>query len=528
MAKKKYKIVQNIEEESILEEFKSVAMVKELEVPDDSGYVHHVFEGSFKSMEDQTLEDLYPDNRELALIKGLGGLLPPTREQYIIIRKARPIGDRTETDWQGDKISAEAEQDLMNQGYNTPVLQDHKHTIEDRPPVGMCIESGVDDRGLWETYAIPLTSYNEDMVQALKLGQVNKISIGTLIRPENKVCNSCLKRSSKEKSIYSRACNHKPLMKDENGEYCSYTVKKIDRYLERSFVNVPARMGTSLKSLDVDKINSTDNLDLKKVDGDILEELNMTKEELVAAMTEAYNKALETHFPKDEKNETAATMDNVKTIEGSTTVADETNKAANDASLINGTTGSTPNDASAKVSSNGGSTPNDATLKDVEEKAKDPKEPDADDKAAKEKDECMKDQADPVPHVEPPVAPQQELVTITASLKSDISKMFEDNKSAFVGQTDSLTKTLNDQTEKFNKLLEVVAKQGETILDLQNSQKSLSESVQKAMVMSSKETLEKLVDVASQVSASSKTTEVTNKSMRDFIDVFVGAPKGDK
>ena len=169
--------------------YKQVAINKGLDVPDeDTGLVftEHISSNCFKKFKGQSLEDFRPNEEEIGLINQLS-MIPQAAPAWMCLRDVDPIGPPEAVDSQGDRFSKESTKDLVEQAINTPILMDHNHDIADRPPIGTCIKSRMTPKGPRETWAIPIEDYNGAIIKGLLNGTVNKVSVGMLIMPDNKI-----------------------------------------------------------------------------------------------------------------------------------------------------------------------------------------------------------------------------------------------------------------------------------------------------------------------------------------------------
>jgi hypothetical protein len=230
------------------EEVRAVSIKKSLPEPEEeTGLVMYKSMGSTgtlkaaKTMVEEN-QSLSPSMEEMKLINEFS-VVPQEAHQWMVLRNINVLGLGNEVDVQGDKFSKDAEQDIVDGGPATPVLMDHSHNLNNLPPLGICLSSRMTKEGPRETWGIPLEDYHAPLIKGIKNGTVRSISVGILVDPNHKVCSSC------NMSIYSYACPHEPGQVDESGKPVSVTINKVARYLERSVVNVPARMKTAIKSL---------------------------------------------------------------------------------------------------------------------------------------------------------------------------------------------------------------------------------------------------------------------------------------
>ena len=221
---------------------KQLCLNKGLETPDESGIITFQLEASLKKVKSQSIKDMIPTAEEMALISEYA-MVEQDPSNFLMLRNVDPIGDPKAVDSQLDMFSKQAEKNLVEGAPGTPLLINHDHDIAN-PPVGFVISSRLTNKGPRETIAIPLDNGNDAVVKGLLNGSINKLSVGIQVYLADTLCNSC----EKETSIYSFACPHTPGQLDEKGNKTTKTINKVARYLERSLVNVPARLGTSTKS----------------------------------------------------------------------------------------------------------------------------------------------------------------------------------------------------------------------------------------------------------------------------------------
>lgn len=243
-------------EDLTLKSICETALKKSLPVPNDAGLV--LYESSVKeSLKGNSKggtfskNSLIPTEEDMELINQ-HAMDFQEAHQWITVKKVNVLGDAKEPDYQGDTFSGQSEKNLIEQAVPHPILTDHNHAMGSdgrTPPVGFCIKSVPSPKGPIETWAIPLTDYNASIVQGIKNGSIRSVSVGMLISPHDKVCNSC------NKSIYSYSCPHEPGQMDEMGKPVTVSINKVNRYLEASFVNAPARIGAGIekKSVEVEK-----------------------------------------------------------------------------------------------------------------------------------------------------------------------------------------------------------------------------------------------------------------------------------
>lgn len=224
-----------------------VAIQKELPVPDEAtGLVLYEHSASLVSEDEfgaKAVKVCSPSDKQMEIINNQC-LEPQDKENWMIIKGINPLGVAAEPDAHSDVFSKAAERDMAKQAFWTPVIINHDHQMN--PPIGRCLEASAGKEGLRETWAIPKASYNAEYREAILHGNMPEISVGAFIEGKDKLCNSC----GDGKSIYSMDCPHIPGRPDpKTGQKTTVTINRVQRYAERSLVNIPARLGTSVKSL---------------------------------------------------------------------------------------------------------------------------------------------------------------------------------------------------------------------------------------------------------------------------------------
>ena len=254
----------------------------------------------------KSIDDLYPDDEELELINRMA--MMPMKKEQVIVLDGYPTSKEMDDDH--EHMTMKALNSFVNQAVNTPLIMDHNRSLHSRMPVGMTMLSEMKNGGVHEKYAIPLTDYNKDVVTALLNGSVNKLSIGALTKPSNRVCDSC------DKSIFDRDCPHIPGRVDEKGNLVTVSIKDIDRVLERSLVNAPALKSASIGRKPLSKDLSDEGLieefskaldnfnldtividnetieDSKSMDNDIVTEQKEDVQQVVGVSSEAVTEAI--------------------------------------------------------------------------------------------------------------------------------------------------------------------------------------------------------------------------------------------
>ncbi len=220
----------------------SVAIKKDLPVPDEtSGLVEY---HSYGALDNDFLEkrvgSTVPTERHMALINEFARS-PQEKDGWEVYDDCDPLGAPDEIDSHFDVFDRAALRDMQKGAPQSPILTDHDHSLGANPPMGICIAAVVTKEGrLKETWAFPKEDYNAGIRMGLSKGLIRSVSVGIFVSPKDKICNSC-----GDKSIYDMSCSHYPGDKDGT----SVTIKRVKRYAERSLVNIPARLGTSVKGL---------------------------------------------------------------------------------------------------------------------------------------------------------------------------------------------------------------------------------------------------------------------------------------
>ncbi len=441
-------------EKLTLKQMIEVATKKELPVPNESGLVSFYSHGTLSS-DEESLEkksgganSLEPTEEELFTINEIAKV-PQEKSNWTILRNVDPVGDPDLVDSHGDVFSPTSLKDMAAQALATPVLCDHDHDLGGKPPIGMCIAARVSKGRLKETWALPNEDYNSAIVKGMLNGTINKISIGAFINPKDKICNSCETRS-----IYSVECPHYPGGTDEKGNVTTVTIKRVKRYAERSLVNVPARLGTSVKSLFTEENvvlrveNRCEGLEIITRDNVIIGE-SKSLEEPSATISPVIN----------EDSIVSEKQEDVKAPEEVQEPAQEQEVVAPAAPV-------------------------------TEEEAKE-------DAAPQEE----------VKSVELPVVKALEVEALTKSFVESLKVDVE-----------STNKALEQVNEKFVKLAEMQEKSANDLGALTASVLALTEQVQKAVEMSSEETIEKLYEVVAGLKAQvDSQKEVVLPSVNDQI-----------
>lgn len=224
-----------------------VAIKKEIEVPDENtGEIFYESSACLVGEDEFGAKSVKvgpPSDKQLELINSKS-LEPQLKENWMILSNINPIGVAAEKDAHYESFDKAAERDMAKQAFWGPVLKNHDHDMN--PPIGRCLSATVGKEGLRETWAIPIASYNAEYREAMMQGNMPEISVGAFIAAGDRICDSC-----GDKSIYNIECSHMPGRLDpKTGKLNTVTIKRVKRYAERSLVNIPARMGTSVKSMD--------------------------------------------------------------------------------------------------------------------------------------------------------------------------------------------------------------------------------------------------------------------------------------
>lgn len=523
------------------ETLKSVALKKNLQEPeaDSSMILEKRMVDISKSVSKATsVADLHPTDKELALINKLA-ILPQKADRWLMLRNVNPIGVGSDVDSDGDIFEKGAEQDLVDQAFNTPLLTDHAHDIAGTPPVGMCVLSKMTANGPRETIAIPIELYNENMIKGLMSGQLNKISVGMLVNAACKICVAC------NRSIYSTLCPHEKGEIDSSGNRLQVRITRVERYLERSLVNVPARLGTSTKALnsmdDLDKYftamkggdpfdaitNNTvveqggPNTSVHVYDGESISEAlggavipSERKEKSHIDTIETVNKTIEGSIVADKAQEETKELDTKAAVDKTAEeakAAEDTSKAAEEVKSAD--------DKSAEDKSADEKAAEEKAMED--EKAKKPADDgDADDKSAEAKSEEKATET----KAEEKSLDVEALNKSVATLEASTKKFLDASEKAvgFEATVKSLVETNKAQGETIQKLLDGAASvnkhmeaQNDRIEKLLGLQEELAKSVKEAMEVSSLNTMEQLselINTASEMSADNKSANLDLKN----------------
>lgn len=522
--------------------FKEIALLKNLEVPnEETGLVFNKSVARISQAPVLQLSELYPDEKELALINK-GAVLAQKADKWIVLRNVNPLGIAEEPDSDSDVFSNSAQEDMKSQAKSTPLLEAHCHDREG-PPAGMCIAAKMTAKGLRETIAIPIEKYNEEIIRGILNGTYCHLSVGVLVFPENKICTAC------EKSIYSYSCPHEPGQIDPmTGKRIVVRLDRVERYLERSLVHVPARLNTSIKSVAQPTADEVDaRFAALRADTDLThaEEAitNNSPLELfgaeVGVNTFDGESIVEALGGVSLEKSHLDTIETVKTIEDSIVAdkAQEETKEVNakaadlEAKNIMGETG----DADpAKY--NPKAVEEDGCVKSEEKAAPaDPEDADDDEKAvaAKAAEKAMEDEkaAETKAAEEKAVEDKSKemdysksfasLEMSTKSLSDVVSKV-----SAHEATVKSLIEANKAQGETITKLLEAstvankhMEAQNDRIEKLLDLQEQLAKSVSEALQVSSQETLEALSDLvnsAVELTADNKSASLDVKKNSDW------------
>lgn len=444
-----------------IKQMQEVALQKNLpSIDEESGYVLHesnarlVTEDEFGA---KAVKVCTPSDKQMDLINAQC-LEPQEKENWMIIKGVNPLGVGSEPDSHHDVFDKAAERDMAKQAFWTPIIKNHDHEMN--PPIGRCLEATAGKDGLRETWAIPKASYNAEYREALLQGNMPEISIGAFISPMDKICNSC-----GDKSIYSHECSHYP--GDKNGT--TVTIRRVKRYAERSLVNIPARLGTSVKSLAPE------------------------------SLTEAYEKAKEDSISK----EMAPNYDHLKETFQSFPTASDIEKAVKDAlhSAFGGDDGSpatiTPviNEKESSVS--------EVDNKNVE--APEAQEP-------SEKQETAPAEA---AASEEATAPEQEVKSVEVPVIKELE--LEELTKSFKVEVEPVTKALAEVNEKFVQLNELQEKNAKDLGALTEIVTKLAQHVEALGNFSSEDVLNQVVELVAQLK-DQKATEPINKAPENFSD----------
>lgn len=456
-----------------------IAIAKEMDVPDEgTGLILHKFGSTIKQEEGDefqekrasTEKDLVPTQAEMEMINASARIEQDAGNWYVF-RNVNVTGPLDSVDSHGDIFSMRAAKTMSEQvtpQEASPILTDHWHDLGDRPPIGKAITAKATAKGLIESWAIPKEDYNSSIVKGLLNGTINKISIGAFVNPADKLCNSC-----GNKSIYDSACPHIPNRKDEKGNMVTVTIKDVKRYAERSLVNIPARLGTSVKSL----APAEDDSISKEMapDYDHIKETFQsfpTSADIREAIDKGIKNALNSVFDGSE-SEPPATIPPV--ISEDSIVAEKDVKAP------------------------------EAEEPSEKEETTAPEAPVAEDKT-----EAAEPQEE-VKSVEVPVVKSLEVEELTKSFTDSVKTDLE-----------SVNKTLADTNEAIKSFKELQDEQSAQVKTLVESVAALAEQVAKLAEFSTEEAVEKLLEVAGQIKEQQAPApaKAELKSFNDIVDML--------
>lgn len=448
---------------------KQISLNKGLSEPDELGIINCQLEVSLKGVKSKSIKDMTPTDEELALIAEYS-MVEPDKANFLMLRNVDPIGDPKAVDSHLDKFSRQAEKDLVEGAPGTPLLKNHDHDLGNSGPVGYVIASKLTNKGPRETIAIPLDNGNDAIVKGLLNGSINKLSVGIQVYHADTLCNSCEKATS----IYASACPHMPGQKDEKGNVTTKTINKVARYLERSLVNIPARLGTSVKSLEI--IEEIASLGI------------CTTEELAEATGIGMSKALESAFgdtteaSTDSQNSTSDTITPVNKTTEECTVADDQKEVKAEEVVVE-----TAKKAETEVKA-------EATVEETVETAK--------------AEEAKVEAAEAVTET-------KELKVSLSEESSEIIKSLTAASTDTSAKVEKLLETVTTQAgliAKQSEQLEASAKQIEALTELQ---KALVETVDKAVGVTTEDVLKKFMEVvkAASVAKEAKSTPVDNSDL---------------
>lgn len=453
--------------------FKQVAISKGLVEPDDNGIVTYEISTNLKGAKGKSAKDLEPTDDEMELINE-AALFPQEKKDYIVLRNVNPIGDPAAVDSHLDKFSRQAEKDLVAGAPNTPLLYDHNHDLEGKPPVGMVISSKLTNKGPRETIAIALDAGNDSIIKGITKGFINKLSVGIQVYHADTLCNSCEKATS----IYASACPHMPGQKDEKGNVTTKTINKVARYLERSLVNIPARLSTSVKALE-------DIIDQSLEEGNAALALQAMKElndRVTEASTDSQNSTSDTITPVNKTTEDTPVM-----AEDQKTVTPEEQAVLDAAKQV---------ELDAEVA------------KAAEQEAKAKADAEAVEAELKAKAEAEALEAAKVTEV-------KELKVSLSDESNEVIKSLTAASTETSAKVEKLLETVTTQAgliAKQSEQLEASAKQIEALTELQ---KALVETVDKAVGVTTEDVLKKFMEVvkAASVAKEAKSTSVDNSDL---------------
>jgi soluble cytochrome b562 len=262
------------------------------------------------------------------------------------------------------------------------------------------------------------------------------------------------------KSIYDSSCPHIPNRKDEKGELTTVTIKDIKRYAERSLVNIPARKGTGVLAPMAQESGFK---------SDSLLDINL---QLSPASVEKLSKVMEELGQDSEIAESqSAPEDTIPPVINEDSIVAEKEVQEQEAPAVEETT---------EVVEEAGAT----APEEVQEEVK---------------------------SVEVPVVKEIELEVLTKSFAESLN-------------LEATNKAVAETNEKISKFLEAQEKQAEDIQTVKDVLKALIETVDKAVKLSNEETLEKILEVASQlkdsVEAQKAAAPKLPTNMNDMVDLL--------
>lgn len=527
----------------------AVAIQKELPVPDEaSGLVEYHSYGVIDNEYIDKRAGTVPSDRHMEIINSLSRD-PQEREDWEVYTGMDPVGDPQEVDSHGDVFDKAALRDMQKGALGSPVLTDHNHEMGANPPMGICIEASITKEGrLKETWAFPKEDYNAGIRMGLSKGLIRNISVGIFVSPRDKICNSC-----GDRSIYSMECPHYPGDKDNT----SVTIKRVKRYAERSLVNIPARLGTSTKSLAPDSFPSKEDIDkviqevteqtdkklysrgkvtkrLTEQDPPMVFDLLFNYDEVFLQilvpegkdLTGANSLGLQ-NYVTDKPGRCFKVSDSILAQSHLIKDGDKTfvvidhrlfpdNESVNEGNFVL-TVYCTMKEPSTKEDSASAATIPSVINEDevVTEKAN------VEAPEAQEPSEKQEDAAPEAPASEETSAPEQEEIkSVEVPVVKELA--VEELTKSFKSEVEPITKALAEATEKFSQLAEMQAKTDKALVELTENVTKLAEQVVRLADFSSEEAINQILEVVGQLKEQKAEvpTQVAHKSLESFVDTL--------
>jgi len=217
-------------------------------------------------------KDYHPTPEELKQINALSNIDLKAEEVLVFTFHSAD----QEVDRSADQFTPKALKDMALKSVDKPYLKDHSWGTNS--VVGKIFDASVSKGRLMQKVYVTIRAKNQDMIDGMFDGTLNKVSVGFAMGAEDYGCSSC------SKSLYSMDCPHYPGSKDEKGNVTVGLIKGVKDYYEISNVTVPCQPAAGIrrdnqKALDgsIDKISNDKSL------GDIPLEDNKEPEVVVPA-----------------------------------------------------------------------------------------------------------------------------------------------------------------------------------------------------------------------------------------------------